>query len=275
MKKRIVYLTVLFAVFAFAIFTGAPKALAAEKVIKAGFCPGPYASLFYAAIKPGLEAKGYRIEFKEYPDYVQPNLALSSGEIDLNMFQHLVYLENFKKQRGIDLTAIAFIPTISMGIYSKTVPSLNEVPSGAKIAIPSDPTNKARAFRLMKTARLLIMDAQANPAQYSEDDIQDNPHNLKIISVDAAKTADELDNVALAAINGNFAIFAGLDIARVLFSEVLAKDFINVIAIRTSAVNSQMHKDLLDVLKSPEYKRITEDPKRIYSSFQKPSYQLF
>jgi D-methionine transport system substrate-binding protein len=250
-------------------------ARAAEKIIRAGFCPGPYASLFYAAIRPGLEDKGYRIEFKEYPDYVKPNLALAGNEIDCNLFQHSAYLENFKKQQNVDQSAVAAVPTISMGVYSLSLPSLDNIPDGAKVAMPGDPANLARALRVLSAAKLVDMAPEADPAAYTQANIGDNPHNLKIVPMDADKVADALQEVDLAVVNGNFALYAGLSMSRMLYAESLAPNMFNVIAIRTSSKGTDLEKDLIAVLTSDAYNAIISDPLRLYSLFQKPAEQLF
>ena len=254
---------------------GQTSAGEAEKVIRAGFCPGPYASLFYSAIRPGLQAKGYRIEFREYPDFVQPNLALANNEIDLNMFQHSVYLENFKKQHNLELSVVAIVPTISMGIYSLSVPSLDRIPNGARMAIPDDPTNMARALRLLNAAGLVVMNPTANPAAYTEKDIWGNPHNFRIVPAEASKIADLLEETEMAVVNGNFAIYAGLSTSQMLYAESLAPDMLNVIAIRTYSKGTELEKDLISVIKSDAYNKVISDSMRIYNSFQKPAAQPF
>jgi len=254
---------------------GSGEARAAEKIIRAGFCPGPYASLFYAALRPGLQAKGYRIEFREYPDYVKPNLALVNNEIDCNMFQHSVYLENFKKQHKADISAVAIVPTVSMGIYSLSVPSLDRIPNNARTTIPNDPANMARALRLLQAAALINMNPAANPAAYTEKDITTNPRALTIIPLDATGVADSLKDAELAVVNGNFAIYAGLTASQALYSESLTPNMLNVIAIRTSDKGTDLEKDLIDVIKSEAYNKVISDPLRIYNAFQKPAAQPF
>jgi len=246
---------------------------AAGKSIKAGFCPGPYAGLFRAAVLPGLQAKGWQVEFVEFPDFSQPNKALASGEIDLNFFQHSVFLEHFKKQNNVELSVVAAMPTIGMGIYSESITSLDKIPNGARIAVPDDPTNLARALRMLKAAGLVKMSASADPAVYAIKDITDNPRNLKIVTMNATKTADALKEMELAVVNGNFAIFAGLDISRALYKEVLTPDMLNVIAIRTASKGTDLERDLLEVLRSEAYQKVIFDPRRIYKSFQHPAKQ--
>ena len=252
-------------------FCLAAQAGAAGKSIKAGFCPGPYAGLFRAAVLPGLQAKGWQVGFVEYPDFSQPNMALASGEIDLNFFQHSVYLEHFKKQHNLELSVVAPMPTIAMGIYSESIAALDKIPDGARMAAPDDPTNLARALRLLKSVGLVEMDASINPSAYAIKDITENPRSLKIVTMNATKTADALKEMELAIVNGNFAIFAGLDVSRALHMETLTPDMLNVIAIRTASKGTDLEKDLIEVLKSQAYRNVILDPRRMYKSFQQPA----
>ena len=269
MKKRS-FAYLVFALSLVLTFCLAAQAEAAGKNIKAGFCPGPYAGMFRAAVLPGLQAKGWQVEFVEYPDYSQPNPALASGEIDLNFFQHTVFLEHAKKQNNLDLSVVSAMPTIAMGIYSESVASPDKIADGSRIAAPDDPTNLARALRLLKSVGLVEMDASANPAAYAIKDITGNPRNFKIVTMNATETADALKEMELAVVNGNFAIFAGLDASKALYMETLAPDMLNVIAIRTASKGTDLENDLLEVLKSEAYSKVISDPKRMYKSFQQP-----
>lgn len=243
--------------------------------ILVGVCPGPYGDMFEDAIKPGLEEKGYTVEIIEFSDYVQPNKALADGEIDVNLFQHKTYLDNFVKDYGLKLKAIAFVPTAGAGIYSNTIKSLKDTPQNTKVALANDVTNEARALRILQTAGLLTMDPEGDPSQYTETDIQDNPLNLEIVPVEAAQTPRAMDSAGLSVVNGNFAIGAGLDLNSALYTEVLEPDLKNVIAIRESDAGSRLEQDLLEVVQSDGFKSVIDDPEQIYHTFQKPDYQLY
>lgn len=246
-----------------------------SKDILVGVAAGPYGDLFSIAIKPALEAKGYNVEIREFSDYVQPNLALNNGEIQVNLFQHLVYLNNFKAEHNLDISPVAFVPTAGAGIYSKTITSLDSIPEGTQVTISNDVTNQARALRILQSAGLIKLDPNADSSVATPENISENPLNLEIVPIEAPQTPRSIDSAGLAVVNGNYAIGAGLDLSTAIYTEVLEKDLKNVIAIRTEDVDKQLGKDLLEIVQSDEYFAILEDPQYIYHTFQKPDYQIY
>ena len=125
-----------------------------DNVLKVGVSAGPYEDMFREAIEPTLLEKGYSVEYVQFSDYVQPNKALADGEINLNIFQHSVYLRNFSDEHNLDLAYITEIPTAGMGVFSANFDSVNDIPNGAMVAIPNDVTNLARAIRVLEQAGL-------------------------------------------------------------------------------------------------------------------------
>jgi len=121
-----------------------------SKNIVIGVCPGPYGDMVRKAIAPALEKKGYKVETKEFSDYVQPNKALANKEIDVNLFQHTAYLQKFSKDNKLDLSPVIVVPTAGMGIFSNKVKSLDSLKDGAQVAIPNDASNLARALVLLQ-----------------------------------------------------------------------------------------------------------------------------
>lgn len=244
----------------------------AEEVtaLKVGFCPGPYSDLWKAAIAPQLEAKGYTIEYVEFSDYVQPNLALANKEINVNMFQHSIYLKNFSEEHGLELSLVTEIPTVSMGIWSNTTASLAEVKDGAVVTIPNDETNQARGLRVLEAAGLLTLKDGIDKAKATPDDIGENPHSLEIVPTEAAQIPRTLDSADLAVANGNFAIAAGLDPAKSLYNEILGPGYVNVIAVRTEDADKKFVADIKDAATNAAFKAIVDDPANGFSGFQKP-----
>lgn len=241
------------------------------KDIIVGVCAGPYGDMFKDAIQPSLEEKGYKITIKEFSDYVQPNKALANKEIDLNMFQHSVYLEKFAAGNNLKLTAIAEIPTAGMGVYSNKVKSLDELKEGALVTIPDDPTNLARALKVLEAAGLITIDPKVENSIATEKDLSENPKKLEFKLIEAPQLPRTLDSADLAVINGNFAIAAGLSPSEALYNEKLSDGYINVIAVRTEDADSQLSKDVLEVVKSSKFKSVIDDPKGQYKAFQKPA----
>lgn len=243
-----------------------------DKTIIFGVAPGPYREMIIKGIKPGLEAKGYKVDIKDFSDYVQPNLALANKEIDANLFQHLVYLEKFSEDQNLDLSPVINIPTAAVGLYSKKINDLTQLSEGATVTIPNDPTNLARALRLLQQAGLVELSKDIDPSTASEKDIKVNRKNLKISPVEAAQLPRTLDSVDLAAINGNYAISAGISLSTAIVMEELEEDYKNLVAVRTEDLNSQFVEDLIGVVRSEEFKTVIENPDDIFKGFQRPEW---
>lgn len=242
----------------------------APTTLKVGFCPGPYGDMWKTAIAPQLEEKGYKFQYIEFSDYVQPNNALANKEIDVNLFQHSIYLRNFSTEHKLDLSPVTEVPTAGMGIWSNTTKSLKEVADGATVTIPNDETNQARGLRVLEAAGLITLKADTDKAKAIPEDIDKNPHSLKIVPTEAAQLPRTLDSADLAVINGNFAISAGLDFSAALFNETLAEGYVNVIAVRTEDISAQFVADIKDAATNDTFKSIIEDPNGIFYTFQKP-----
>ncbi|WP_392552637.1 MetQ/NlpA family ABC transporter substrate-binding protein [Orbus wheelerorum] len=245
-----------------------------ENKLVVGVAAGPYGDMFKKAIAPSLEKKGYQIEIREFSDYVQPNIALDNKDIDINLFQHLNYLNNFKQSHNLNLTAIAFVPTAGAGIFSNKISDFSQLKAGDQVTIANDLTNEARALRILQEARLIKLDPAVNPADVTPKNIIENPYQLVIVPIEAPQTPRSLDSAVLSVVNGNYAIGAGLDLAKALYTETLDKNYKNVIAIRTDSVDT-LGKDIIDVLNSDAFTQVIDDKNGIFYTFQKPDYQLY
>ena len=223
-------------------------AASGDKVITVGASPSPHAEIL-AAAKDALKAEGYELKVVEYTDYVQPNLALESKSLDANYFQHLPYLENFNKERGTKLVSAAAIHYEPFGIYAGKSKDLKNIQDGAKIAVPNDVTNEARADNTDINA--------------TKQDIVENPHKIEIVEVEAAQVPRSLPDVDFGVINGNFAIAAGLKVSDALAAEsadsVAAKTYANIIAVREGDENSDKTKALVKALTTAEIKQFIEN----------------
>jgi len=239
-----------------------------------GVAPGPYGDLTTKGIKPGLEKKGYKVEVKEFSDWVTPNLALAGKDVDLNIFQHSVYLKKFSEDKGLKLSPGVNIPTAGLGLFSNKIKNLAELKDGASITIPNDPTNLARTLRFLAKLGLITLKPDIDPAKASERDIAANPKNLVFKPIEAAQIPRSLDSVDLGASAGNYAIAAGLKLADALALEELPEYYKIVVAVRTEDVDKQFLKDVKDVIESEDFKNVVEDPKNNFKSFQKPEWYL-
>lgn len=231
-----------------------------DKVIKVGVSPVPHEEIMEVA-KPLLEAKGYTVEIVEFTDYVLPNTALESGEIDANYFQHIAYLNSFNADNGTHLTYTAEIHLEPMGAFSKKYKTVDEVEEGAVVAVPDDPSNEARALRVLAAAGLI----EVNDGELiTTADITSNPKNLEFKELEAATLPRVLEDVDISVINGNYALEAGLDVNNDAFyaedkNVESLKERRNVLAVKEGNENSQKIKDLTEALTSDEVREFIEE----------------
>ena len=255
------------------VFTGcSDNSSSNSKKIIFGVAPGPYGDLVKLAIKPGLEKKGYTVELKEFSDYIQPNKALANNEIDVNVFQHQVYLENFEKEHNLKIESIKNIPTAGMGIFSNNYKSLDQLSDGDTVSIPNDVPNLARALRFLAAEGVITLKDDVDLTTVSEKDIAENPKNLKFTTVEAAQLPRTLSSVNISVINGNYAISSGLSLGDAVVTEKLNEEYKNVIAIRSSDKDSEFVKDILEVVESDDFKNVILDDKNIFKDFDFPEW---
>ena len=205
------------ALAAAALLLSVPAAHAAD-TLKVGVSAGPYAEILEFVGKLYKEQEGIDVKVVEFSDYTLPNAALAQGDIDFNNFQHKPYLDNQVKNRGFDLVPVEKSIVVPLGLYSKKLKSLADIPQGGSVAIPNDPSNGARALLLLQQAGVLKVDPKAGIAA-SAADIIDNPKKLKIKEVDAAQLPRSLDDVDFAAVTLNYAVGAGLSPKQALLLE--------------------------------------------------------
>ncbi|WP_144478709.1 MetQ/NlpA family ABC transporter substrate-binding protein [Cytobacillus oceanisediminis] len=244
-------------------------AKADKKQVTFGATSGPYSDMVTKGIKPLLEKKGYQVKVVEFSDYIQPNLALSKGDLDANLFQHKVYMENFAKEHDLELSEVIVVPTAPMGIYSKKFNSLDEVAEGSDIAIPNDPTNAARAFLILEDAGLITLDPNADPLTVSEKDVKDNVKNLQFKPIEAAQLPRAVESVDLSAVPGNFALAAKMDLLTALQLENMPDQYRNRVVINTKDQDAQFAKDIKEVVESDEFEKIIDND---FKGFGKPEW---
>lgn len=202
-----------------------------KKDLKIAASPVPHAQML-EFIKSDLKAQGFDLQIIVTEDYQMPNRALAQKEIDANFFQHLPFLEAQIEQFHYPLQTLAKIEIEPLGIYSKKISSLAELPAKATIALPNDPTNEARALLLLQKQGLIQLKDPHN-LQATILNIAANPHQFKFIEVDAAMLPRALEDVDAAAINTNYALEAGLNpLKDTIAIEENDSPYVNVIAIR-------------------------------------------
>lgn len=228
-----------------------------SKKIVIGASPSPHADILKVAAKE-LKKDGYELEIKEYSDYVQPNTALDSGDLDANYFQHKPYMDNFNEEKGTKLVAAATIHYEPFGIFPGKTKSLKDLKNGATVVVPNDTTNEARALLLLESEGFIKLKKDAGLTA-TKKDIVENSKNLDIKEIEAAQIPRSLKDVDIAVVNGNYAIEAGLKVDKDALAvedadSIGAKTYGNVIAVRKGDEEKDSIKALIKALKSDAVK---------------------
>ena len=222
-----------------------------KQVLKIGATAVPHAEIL-EQVKPILAKGGIELKITEFTDYNTPNLALGDKEIDANFFQHVPYMEEFAKAHKLDLVSAGGVHLEPMGLYSRKIKDLKDLPKGAKIAIPNDPTNGGRALLLLQKQGLITLKDSTNILSTVQD-ITANPNEYQFVELEAAQVPRSLDDVALAAINTNFALNAGLNPGKdALAIETNDSPYVNIVTVLKGNENDPRIKKLMAALHSPE-----------------------
>ena len=202
-----------------------------------------------------LAKDNIRVKLVEFSEYKLPNAALDSGEIDLNAFQHKAYLEKEIADLGYDISILGDTVLAPLSLYSNYITDIQELKDGDKIAVPSDPTNEGRCFKILESAGLLEVDPAAGYIPEIKD-ITSNPLNLEFVEVEAANTASLLPDVTAAFVNGAHAVDNGLKLEDAVYTEQVEagsdNPYINIIACRTEDLNNEVYQKVLAAYQSDE-----------------------
>ncbi|MCG5237069.1 MetQ/NlpA family ABC transporter substrate-binding protein [Xanthobacter oligotrophicus] len=237
---------------ALALAAGLLTAASAE-TIKVGVTPGPHAQIL-EKVKAEAAKKGLDIKVIEFSDYVVPNAALAGGDLEANSFQHQPYLDNQIKDRGYKIVPVGLTVNFPIGVYSTKYKTFADIPAGASIGIPNDPTNGGRVLLLLADKGIIKL-KDGIGVKASVVDVVDNPKKLKFVEIDAAQLPRSLPDLAAAGINTNYAKEAGLDPVK---DPILREDpkgpYVNVIAVRAEDKDKPWVKTLVETYQSPETK---------------------
>lgn len=230
---------------------------AAEGTITVAASPAPHAEILEKA-KEILAEEGWELKVTEFEDYVQPNLVVEAGDFDANYFQHIPYLNSFNEEKGTHLVDAGDIHYEPFGIYPGTKSSLDELADGDVIAVPNDTTNEARALLLLQDNGVLTLKEGAGLTA-TVNDIESKSVDVKIQELEAAQVPRVLGEVAFAVINGNYAVEAGLSVAKDAIAyessdSEAAKTYVNIICVKEGNENSEGVVALVNALKSDEIK---------------------
>ncbi|WP_272493782.1 MULTISPECIES: MetQ/NlpA family ABC transporter substrate-binding protein [Helicobacter] len=223
-----------------------------ETKLIVGATPEPHAILLQE-IAPKLKSEGITLEIKEFTDYVTPNLSLNDGSLDANFFQHKPYLDSFNKERGTNLVSVANIHLEPMGVYSNKIKSLDELKEGDLVSLPNDPSNGARALRVLEANGVIKL--KEGVELVSAQDIVENPKKLNFKEMDAPQLARALNDVTISVINTNFALLAGLNpLDDAIALESKESPFANIVVVKAGRENDAAIQKLVQALQSQEIK---------------------
>ena len=257
MKKIIAIALVLVMALSLAACGGS----ADEKTITIAASSTPHAEIL-AVAKEVLAADGWTLEVVEYADYVVPNTVVDDGEMDANYFQHQPYLDTFNAENGTKLVSVAAIHYEPFGIYTGTKDAIDGLAEGDKIAVPNDGSNRARALLLEAEGLIVLKEGVGMEATVL--DIVENPMSLEIVEMEAAQIAGVRDSVALAVINGNYALLAGLNVSKdAIASEdaasISAQTYANILVVKEGNEATEKTEALKAALFSDEVKAFIND----------------
>lgn len=228
--------------------------------VRVGASPTPHGDILKYIQQNLAEKAGLEIEIVEFTDYVQPNLSLADGSLDANYFQHKPYLDDFNREHNLNLVSVAAIHIEPLGIYSKTLKSLDEIPDGSVVGIPNDATNAGRALNLLAANGLITLkDGVGYAATVA--DITSNPKNLKITELEAAQLVRSLEDTSISVINGNYALDGGLTPGKDALALESGENnpYANILVVNQGHENDEGIQILIKLLTSPEVKKYIEE----------------
>lgn len=239
--------------------SAAAFAPAEKKEITVGATAGPHAEVVEAAAKEA-EKNGLKVNVKEFSDYITPDQALADGDLDIVVYQHKPFMENFNKQHGTHLTAIGKAILMRMGIYSNKVKDVKDLPDGATISIPNDPTNEGRGLQLLEKAGVIKLKdgvgMKATPA-----DVVENPKHIQFKEIEAAQLPRSLDDVDASVITMNYVMSAGLNVKEQgIFLEPKDEPLaVMVLAVRAQDKDNPTYKKIAEIFHSDAVKKFIAD----------------
>ncbi len=229
-----------------------------EVTLKVGAAAVPHAEIL-EFIKPKLKEEGVNLDIVVLDDEGQLNPALQEKQIDANYFQHVPYLDSIKDEKGYDFVVTAKVHVEPIGFYSEKLKSKEELPDGAKIGIPNNPSNEYRALVLLQQQGLIKLKDGLTTYEATPKDIVDNPHKFEFVEADAATLPRALPDLDGAVINTNVVLEAKIDPNSALFREDANSPYANIVVVRKGDENRDEIKKLDAALNSPDVKKFIED----------------
>ena len=236
----------------------AASSAAVKNEISVGITPGYSEQVMEYAAKEAAK-QGLTVNIKTFSDYVTPDQALAAGDIDLNSFQHGPFLQAFNEKNGTHLVSIGNTYLAPLRVYSNKITSIKDVPDGAKVSIPNDPSNGGRALLLLDHNGLLKLKPGTNPTKATINDIAENPKKLEIIELEAAQLPRSLDDVTISVINAGYAKSANLDSKKALATEDNTSPYVNIIAAREQDKDNPTYQKFVKIFQSDNVRKYIND----------------
>lgn len=224
-----------------------------------GKSQGPYTELFESAIVPILEEEGYTLKGVDFSDLQTSDIALNDGTVDVSVEQHTAYAENFNSNYNGDLVPISPIPTVPAGIYSNTHSSLDEVKEGAKIAVPNDASNTARAYLLLEKIGWIKLNPDAAFSAVTQDDIMENPKNLNFTEMKSLTIPAAMQDFDYVIITGSIVYNAGIDASTALETEDILDHLILQVVVKDENKDTLWAKAIVDAYHSDAFKEYMKE----------------
>lgn len=236
----------------------AASSAAVKNEIFVGITPGYSEQVMEYAAKEAAK-QGLTVNIKTFSDYVTPDQALAAGDIDLNSFQHGPFLQAFNEKNGTHLVSIGNTYLAPLRVYSNKITSIKDVPDGAKVSIPNDPSNGGRALLLLDHNGLLKLKPGTDPTKATINDIAENPKKLEIIELEAAQLPRSLDDVTISVINAGYAKSANLDSKKALATEDNTSPYVNIIAAREQDKDNPTYQKFVKIFQSDNVRKYIND----------------
>lgn len=230
-----------------------------KKEIVYGKSQGPYTELFEDAIVPILEKEGYTLKAVDLSDLQTADVALNDGDVDVNVEQHTAYMDNFNKSYNADLVAISPIPTVPAGVYSDKYDSVDEIPDGAKVAVPNDASNTARCYLMLQKIGWIKLDENADPSTVTQDDIVENPHNIEFTEMNSMTIPAAESDFDYIAITGSVVYNAGIDASTALANEDISDYLVLQVVVKEENKDADWAKAIVDAYHSDEFKQYMKE----------------
>lgn len=237
----------------------AENAPAESNEIVIGVSPVPHEEII-ENLKDDFKEAGLDVKVVVFDDYIQPNIQTNEGDLDANFYQHIPYLDAFNKEQGTDLVSIGGVHIEPLGVYSDKISDLNDLPEGATVIIPNDTSNGARALLILEKNGVIKL-KDSTDVNATEQDIVENPKNIKFVPMEAASIAGVYKDADAAVINSNYALGAGLKPGTdsIAIEDAVDNPYANVIVVKKGREGEEKFKKFMEVLQSEKTKKFIEE----------------